>query len=241
MARKLRRGARISDISAADYNRLLDLQKQSLAGKPGQSTNKQPFTKVLGRNDCGYDLQPGYPVRLDTFYPEESAFSGFRRGWFSLKPLFLPESPLANWLRPAIVLDGCPQGEMVNVAIDGVVEAKVGSGNGNFVCPITESSSSHRGTLQRSTVGFARSIAVLSSDLQLIQFGPSRWEAFYKLTQVVSGLRGTIYHSGTLTLQTNVPIADTHAIATWQAVDDVGWVELWDGQWMIKFPICRDV
>jgi hypothetical protein len=237
---RLRRGSTIDQISANTMNRLMELQKESLESKPSKSSTKLPFTKVVGRNDCGYDLKPGSPVRLADYFPEESAYSGSARGWFRLLPLTLPTTSTAVWTTPGIVLDGCVNGDLVDVAIDGLVEASVGGGGaGSYVCPNLSTTLDHRERLQSSSVGFAITRAVLSTT-HLIQFGPNRWEAFYMITQR-SPLRATLYHGPGSTLATDVHLIDAHSLAAWQVVNDVGWAEMIFGQWIIKTPVCRDV
>jgi hypothetical protein len=138
---------------------------------------QRQYTYAVGKNDCGFDLVPGAPVRIGSFTPQESTNVVPRIGWYSLKPAFLPRtysqyaSNRANMWSIGVMLDYCADGKLARFAIAGIVDCKI-SGTGWFANMFEQSETDHQSKAKASyAMGFARIVAPINSDWAKVELG----------------------------------------------------------------------
>ncbi len=175
---RIRAGSGLSAISATKLQRVLDLQKDIVGptAQGGIDVQRQ-YTYAVGRNDCGFDLLPGAPVRIGGFTPQESTGVIPRIGWYSLKPAFVPRTGTeytnnrANIWSVGVMLDYCADTKLARFAIAGLVDCKI-SGTGWFAGMFESTESDHQSKAKASyAMGFGRIVAAIDENWAKVELG----------------------------------------------------------------------
>ncbi len=175
---QLRKGAGLGSVSARKLQRVLELQNEKFgpASQGGIDVQRQ-YIYAIGRNECGFDLVPGAPVRIGSFTPQESTNVMPRIGWYGLTPAYLPRSTTEysdtreNMWSIGVMLDYCANLKLARFAISGVVDCKIDT-PGCFAGLYESSDSSHQSKAKGSyAMGFARISARIDANWAKVELG----------------------------------------------------------------------
>lgn len=218
---RLRSGSGLGNISATKLQRVLDLQKDQI-GPVSTAANEvqRQYTYAIGRNECGYDLLPGAPVRIGVFTPQESTDVMPRIGWYQLRPAWIPRTASqytdtrTNMWSIGVMLDYCPDTTLARFAIAGVVECRM-SGSGWFAGMFESSNNNHQSMSQASyAMGFGRIVASIDANWAKVELGCAVGPT---LVGTASGAI-TAGSAGTVTLKhptTSGWAASAHTVPAW--------------------------
>jgi hypothetical protein len=157
---------------------VLELQKEQFGPTGNGNIDVQrQFTYAVGKNDCGFDLVPGAPVRIGAFTPQEATNVVPRIGWYSLKPAYVPRTGTeytnnrASMWSVGVMLDYCADTKLARFAIAGVVDCKI-SGTGWFAGMFESSESDHQSKAKASyAMGFGRIVAPIDANWAKVELG----------------------------------------------------------------------
>lgn len=175
---QLRKGAGLGSISARQLQRVLEMQNEQFGptNQGGIGVQRQ-YIYAVGRNDCGFNLVPGAPVRIGAFTPQESTNVMPRIGWYSLTPAYLPRSNVEysetreNLWSIGVMLDYCDTTKLARFAISGVVDCRIDT-PGCFAGLYESSDSSLQSKASGSyAMGFARILARIDANWAKVELG----------------------------------------------------------------------
>lgn len=156
----------------------MELQKDQVGPilQSGGEVQRQ-YTYAIGKNDCGFDLVPGAPVRIGAFTAQETTQVMPRIGWYSLKPAFIPRTSIeynnnrANMWSIGVMLDYCESTKLARFAIAGVVDCKL-TGTGWYAGLLESSDTNHQNRAVASyAMGFGRIVAQIDSNWSKVELG----------------------------------------------------------------------
>lgn len=239
---RVKRGATLRDISATAFNRLVELQKDQLGNQPFESTPTRS-TYMIGRNDCGYDLEPGAPVLLGAYTGETTTFGNWKSGWVSLNPCYLPinateaNALVSDLFRVAIAWEAIPNGELGRVTIAGVAECKVTNTGSGWICPLRKAQAYTTSSQTNATFGFARKLCDTITGYALCELNSSSNFIRYDLTQAMQ-VPASVTTADLAGLGTGMFVQDTQSCAQWQANGDAGICSWFGSRFVVTTPWC---
>lgn len=241
--KRLKSGATIADISASTYNEMVAKAQLQLGQSSLYRTTGKHYVSVVGRNQCGYTVEPGAPVLLGAWTGETTGYGSGGMGWLNVHPCYFPvnsteTAELASLLFNVgiCVGDSVAANALGDFAIYGLVEIKCGTGLG-FVGPQPKSAAYQTTGRVHSSFGFAKKLYDVGGGYAVCDLCCKSSIVQYELTQARQAPP-----SYTTANVAGIPsiVLDSHLCAAWQANGDKGMAMLVDKQFLITTPWCVD-